>query len=482
MELHNQILSALEVNVAILDMDGVIVDVSDSWTEFAKANGGSLDSIGVGVNYLEVCRRSAECPDARAALAGILSVISGRSPEFRCTYRCDAPDEPRLFIMTVKPLPSGTKGAIVAHHNNTEIESTQLLHGHLLDSVRAIVWRAELPGFRTTFASKQATDILGYPVEQWTSDPTWWIERIHPDDRDSVLRVTSAAVEQRRNHSFEYRMIAADGRVVWLRNIVNVIVEGTRPRELVGVSIDITERKNVERVRDELAGRLLAAQEDERRTIARELHDDIGQSVALLNMTLASIRQRLGVADVSAELGDMSALGIGIAKDLERIAQGLHPSLLEHQGLAGSVRHLCDEFGKRHSAAVECRIGDVPNDLDRSVAITLYRVSQEALRNIFKHAAAKNVTLELSASDREVRLSITDNGSGFDVASAHDARGLGLVSMNERLRLVAGTLEISSTVGEGTRIEATVPLGRHREDVNSAASPPPPPAHTRPLS
>lgn len=457
MELHNRVFSAIEVNVAVLDADGVILDVSDSWTEFATANGASLDSTAVGVNYLDVCRRSAEWSDARAALAGILSVISGRQPEFRHMYRCDAPGERRVFTMMVKPVPE-TKGVIVAHHNNTELETTQLLHGHLLDSVRAIVWRAELPGFRTTFASKQATEILGYPVERWTTEPAWWIERIHPDDRDWVLRLTSAAVEERRNHSFEYRMIAADGRVVWLRNIVNVIVEGTQPREVVGVSIDITDRKEVERVREELAGRLLTAQEEERRAIARELHDDIGQSVALLGMTLAGIRQRLGATDAIAELDDVSALVIRVATDLERVAQGLHPSSLQHHGLAGSVRHLCGEFGKRHNAAVECRIVDVPTDLDRSVVVTLYRVSQEALRNIAKHAEARNVTLELSASPREVRLSITDDGSGFDVAAAGKARGLGLASMTERLKLVAGTLEIASQGGQGTRIKATVPL------------------------
>ena len=457
MALHNQILSAIEVNVAILDTDGVIVDVSDSWTQFAKANGASLDSVGVGINYLDVCRRAASS-EARSALVGILSVINGHSPEFRHMYRCDAPGERRLFTMTVRPLLSESKGVIVAHHNNTETENTQLLYGHLLDSVRAIVWRAELPGFKTTFASKQVAEILGYSAEQWTSDPAWWIQRMHPDDRDWVLRFTSEAVEQRRNHSFEYRMIAADGRVVWLRNIVNVVVEGTQPREVVGVSVDITERKHAERFREEFAGRLLTAQEEERRTIARELHDDIGQSVAFLNVTLANIRQHLGSPDLGAELDDLSGLAAKIAKDLERVSQGLHPSSLDYLGLAASIRRLCGEFRKRHGTTVECRIDDVPDDLDRAVVATLYRVCQECLRNIAKHTRARNVTVDLSASSTEIRLSIHDDGAGFDVAAARDARGLGLASMNERLKLVGGMLEITSKVGKGTRVEAMVPL------------------------
>jgi PAS domain S-box-containing protein len=456
--LHDQILSVIEVNVAILDADGVIVYVSESWTEFAKANGGALDSVGVGVNYLDVCRRSAQVSDARSALAGIRSVIDGRSAEFRHVYRCDAPGEPRVFVMTVKPLGSGTRRVIVAHHNNTEMEETQRLYGHLLDSVRAIVWRAELPGFRSTFVSKQAFEILGYPVERWTSDPAWWIQRMHPDDRDWVLSFTSAAVEQGRSHSFEYRMIAADGRVVWLRNIVNVIAEGPQPREVVGVSVDITERKDAERVRDEFAGRLLTAQEEERRAIARELHDDIGQSVAFLNVTLDNLRQNIGSLDVIGELDGVSALAARIGKDVERVAQGLHPSSLDYLGLAGSVRRLCSEFRTRHTA-IECRIGDVPDDLGRAQVVTLYRVSQEALRNIAKHARATIVTLEVTASPTEVRLSIHDNGAGFDVAAARHARGLGLASMKERLKLVGGTLEVASTVGEGTRIEAILPLG-----------------------
>jgi signal transduction histidine kinase len=257
-------------------------------------------------------------------------------------------------------------------------------------------------------------------------------------------------------------MIAADGRVVWLRNIVNVLVQETKPREVVGLSVDITERKDAERVRDELAGRLLAAQEEERRAIARELHDDIAQSVAFLNITLDKLRQHLRSPDSIAELDDASALAVRIAKDVERVAQGLHPSTLDLQGLAGAVRHLRGEFGRRHGLAVECRIGDMPPDLDRAVAVTLFRVSQEALRNIARHAGATTSTLDLSASETEVRLSIVDNGAGFDVAAARTARGLGLASMNERLKLVGGTLEVASRVGEGTRIAVSVPLGRLR--------------------
>jgi PAS domain S-box-containing protein len=466
-ELLDQLLSTIEVNVAILNGDGVIVDVSESWTQFAIANGAPLDAVGVGVNYLDVCRRSAHSADARAALAGIRSVIDGRSPEFRRKYRCDAPGERRLFTMIVRPNGSERPGVIVAHHHNTEIENTEPVYSRLLDSVRAIVWRAELPGFKTTFASKQIGEILGYPADRWTSDPTWWIQQMHPDDRDWVLRFTSEAVEQRRNHSFEYRMIGADGRVVWLRQIVNVIVEGSDPpRELVGVSVDITEQKDAEQFRERFTGRLLTAQEDERRAIARELHDDIGQSVAILHIALANLRTHLGSPKLIAELDDLSSVATRIEKDIQRVSQGLHPSSLTFLGLAGSIRRLCSEFSERTGTALECGIADLPIDLDATLVTTLYRVCQECLRNIGKHSHARNVVVDLSASSREIRLSMTDDGVGFDIASVREVRGLGLVSMSERLKLVGGTLDVSSTPGNGTRVEARVPLRDHRLPVD----------------
>jgi PAS domain S-box-containing protein len=458
-ELHNAILSALGLHVAIVDGDGVIVDVNEGWTRFAAENGGSTDT-GVGENYFDVCRRAApSCPDARVALDGMLSVSRGETSWFHYGYRCDSPTEPRWFAMTVVPLPLTTQGLIVAHQNNTETQQAAARFGELLDSVRAVIWRADAQTFRTTFASKQTVDILGFPAEAWSREPDLWLRHIHPDDRDWVTAFSATAVRECRNHAFEYRMIAADGRVVWLRNIVNVIAANGVARELVGVSVDITERKRAEEDRDAFARALLDAHEKERAFIARELHDDLGQSVALLALNLSGLGQQ--IADAPArrnELGELISLIDKIAVDLRRVSHGLHPSSLEILGLGPAIRQLCADLAQRQSIALDCDVAGIPRDLDKAVAISLYRVVQECLRNILKHSQAASARIRVSGGDGEIRLQISDDGVGFDREAARRSGGLGLASMEERLRLVRGKFAVTSAAGQGTRIDATVPL------------------------
>ena len=458
--LHNEILAALGMSAAILDQDGGVIDVNERWIQFAAENGGTAAS-GVGTNYLDVCRRAApSCPDARAALDGILAVGRGEVPRFQHSYRCDSPTEARWFTMTVVPLsPDG--GFIVAHQDNTGAQQPAESLSRLLHSVRAIIWRAEVPGFRTTFASGQTAEILGFPPEAWLREPDLWLRHVHPDDLEGVTAFSSKAVQECRNHSFEYRMLAADGRIVWLRNIVNVIAQNGVPTELVGVSVDITDRKHAEEARDEFARALSDAQDKERAFIARELHDGLGQSIAMLGLRLSALGQRLHDApDRREEIAAVIELATNVGIDLRRLSHGLHPSTLDVLGLGPAIRQLCAEFPDGQSIAVTCEVERLPRDLDRGIAICLYRVVQESLRNVLKHSQAAHARVHLASAGDEIRLRIADDGIGFDRAAARRTGGLGLASMEERLRLVGGTLAIASAPGKGTQVEAVVPSGR----------------------
>ena len=445
------------MNVAILDHDGVIIDVNQRWIQFGAENGG-LGLAGVGANYLDVCRRSApSCPDAQTVLEGMLAVIRGKNPRFQHSYRCDLPTGPRWFTMTVVPL-SPDPGLIVAHQDNTETHQAAESFSSLLHSVRAIIWRADVPGLRTTFVSQQTIEILGFSAEAWTREPDLWLRHIHPDDQEWVTAFTSKAIQECRNHAFEYRMITADGRTVWLRNIVNVVAQNGVAMELVGVSIDITDRRRAEEARDEFARALSDAQENERASIARELHDDLGQSMAMLALKLSALAQRLPDApELRREIGAVTELADNIASDLHRVSRGLHPSSLDLLGLGPAIRRLCTDFSERVTTAVTCEVQNVPRDLDRAVAMCLYRVAQECLRNVLKHSQSTHVRVQLSCEDGEIRLQITDDGRGFDREAAGRTGGLGLASMEERLRLVGGKFAIVSAPGRGTQVDATVP-------------------------
>ena len=454
----NAIFSSLHLTIAILDGDGVIVDVNDAWTRFARENGGS--PLSVGVNYFDVCRRAApSCADARKALDGMLSVCRGSIPRFQFPYRCDSPAAPRWFVMTVLPRPRPQPGVIVVHSDNTEMQQAEARYGELLDAVRAVIWRAQAPGFETTFASKQAYDILGFPAAEWVRRPDLWRRQIHPDDRDRVLALSSTAVREGRNHAFEYRILARDGRVVWLRNIVNVIVEDGAVRELVGVSVDITDLKEAQGARDEFARALLNAYEKERAAIARDLHDDLGSSVTLLALKLSALGQRVAtLPEPRADVDELASLTVKIANDIQRVSHGLHPASLNLLGLGAALRQLCTEFGGHQRIALRCDVENLSVNLDTEIAVCLFRVAQEALRNVMKHSGAAHAAVRLFSETGSVHLQISDDGVGFDQAAAKGRGGLGLASMDERVRLVRGTFSVSSTPGEGTRVDVIVPV------------------------
>ncbi len=208
-----------------------------------------------------------------------------------------------------------------------------------------------------------------------------------------------------------------------------------------------------------LAGSLLGAQEDERRRIARELHDDLSQRIAVVAMRLAALRSAL--PDLAEDLHD-DAQGLEsyvalLASEVRRLSHGLHPSILDDLGLAVALRRLVEDFQVSGAQRVTFTERDLPNDIARDTAAALYRITQEALRNIGKHAGAGPARIGLEARSGELRLTIADTGPGFDPAAVRGLGGLGIISMQERARLVGGSLSLDSHPGAGTTIEVRVP-------------------------
>jgi signal transduction histidine kinase len=224
------------------------------------------------------------------------------------------------------------------------------------------------------------------------------------------------------------------------------------------VAEDITERKQAELERRELSRRLMTAQEAERRRIARELHDGIGQSLALLGIQV----QRAGQPSVAGKknpgITDLCAKVKEIGTQVSHLSHQLHSSELEFLGLAVAVKGLCREFSEQYRVTVNCSCKHIPEGLDNDIALCMLRVVQEALHNIAKHSRATTVSVEMMANGREIALAIRDDGVGFDVNQVRGTRGLGLVSMRERMHLIGGQFQIKASLDGGTRIEARAPL------------------------
>ncbi len=221
----------------------------------------------------------------------------------------------------------------------------------------------------------------------------------------------------------------------------------------------LVRQRSEDALRD-LGGRLIEVQEDERRRIALELHDDVSQKLALLSIDLESLglRPHSEGDELRERATALAARVKELVSDVQRVSHGLHDSRLEQLSLADAVEGLCRDLAGRHGLRIEFDHSDVPDKLPRDMALCLYRIAQEGLQNVAKHSGADLARVELAGTEGEICLRISDFGTGFDVRAQRPGRGIGLLSMEERIRLVGGTLSIESAPSRGTRIEACVPL------------------------
>jgi len=206
-----------------------------------------------------------------------------------------------------------------------------------------------------------------------------------------------------------------------------------------------------------LSAALLMAQEDERSRIARELHDDISQRLALLAIETSQLGQKPGTEDIGTELEELAEVAAGLSTDVHRLAHGLHPAKLDLLGLLPVVKRHCQEMERVNGIEVELTSGNLPANLSRETSLCLYRVIQESLANVVRHSKAKLASVDLRTVDGTVVATIADNGVGYNPGSDGVDSGLGIVSMRERLRLVHGSISFRLLPGAGTEVKATVP-------------------------
>ncbi len=234
---------------------------------------------------------------------------------------------------------------------------------------------------------------------------------------------------------------------------------GDDPPDVVCVAQDITDLRAAEEQLRVLARRLLAAQEEERSRLARELHDDITQRLGLLAIDAGKLERAEGLRDESRQsAADLKEGAIRLSEDVQRLSRRLHPAILQDLGLTAALRAACTALSERLGLPVSFAAEEPPASLGPEGRLALYRIAQEAFHNIARHAAASEVNVELSVWDGRVRLSIQDDGRGFAPAETRGHGGLGLASMDERAKLAGGSLSVESTPGSGTMISVEIPV------------------------
>jgi PAS domain S-box-containing protein len=309
--------------------------------------------------------------------------------------------------------------------------------------------------------SAEYIHILGLESAPTQTTCEQMMESVHPDDRDRVDAATIACNPEKPTYRVQYRVLRPDGSVVWLEKTGYGFFDASgKMKRAIGMVADITERKLAEQTLSSLSRRLIEAQEVERARIARELHDDIGQRLAYVSVTLDQL-QPAGAdskTEASRRINELRSQVWDIAKSLHSISHQLHSATLHLLGLTKAMRSFCQELSVQQKVDITFSSFDIPETMSPDISLCLFRVLQEALHNAVKHSGVRHFDVELRGASGGVSLTVRDSGIGFEANMAMQGDGLGLISMQERMKLVNGTLAIDSRPNNGTIIYARVPL------------------------
>jgi PAS domain S-box-containing protein len=326
------------------------------------------------------------------------------------------------------------------------------------DTAPVLIWMSGLDK-KCNFFNKGWLDFTGRRIEEELGDG--WISAVHPEDVRRCVGIYSASFDARVDFEMEYRLRRSDGEYRWM-------VDYGTPRfesdgafcGYVGSCVDITERKSSAESLQILTGRLIHAQEEERTRIARELHDDFSQRLAILGISAGQIWKSLPSTDVEdrRRAHEMLERIKDMSSDLHALSHQLHSSRLEHVGLVSALMELCKEVSEKYKIRVSFNGPELGRRVPKDVALCLFRVAQEALGNVVKHSHANSAELELGTSADGLSMRIRDDGRGFRTDTTAPGTGIGLIGMHERMRLVAGRLLIKSEPMRGTEILVEVPL------------------------
>ena len=338
----------------------------------------------------------------------------------------------------------------------------------LVTNIPDVVWLVDREG-NALFISPNVEKVSGYTAEElYRAGPDGWFGRIHPDDRAPVRRLFEQLFETGAGtFDVEYRLRHRNGRWIWLHDRAVATLEGHGTTYVYGLYSDITDRKQAEEIRALLLNQVITVQEEERRRIARELHDETAQSLASMLLGLSALQDVRSTKAARAQARELHQIATRALAEVRRLAWGLRPSVLDDLGLVTALERYTEEFSRTRGVAVTLETAGLEQHrMPVAVETALFRIMQEALSNVARHAGARHVRVTMRRDDGTVTLVIEDDGHGFEPrrpsASASTTRGLGIHSMRERAAVHKGTLTIDAALGRGTRVAVEIPLAPAR--------------------
>ena len=370
------------------------------------------------------------------------------------------------------------------------LRQSEAMFRHLVETIPAAVFIYQ--GNRIRYANPGAEKLTGYTQQEFRSMNFW--DLAHPDFRKPVRErgLARQKGEPVPSH-YEFKIVTKGGEERWI-DFSGCGIEFEGASAGLGIAYDVTDHKRAdienarlmgeltrhERALRKLSARVLEAQEEERGRISRELHDEMGQALTAISINLASIQNHLpseALAVVGAQLAEARALADQILKQMRELAQELHPTILDELGLVPAVRAYLNRWAQRMGVEVQFEVIGIRERMEPEVATTLYRIIQEALTNVARHAQASQVKVRMQRNASSLTVVIEDDGKGFAMAKFLGApdHGIGLLGIQERLSALGGSLDIYSRPGSGTRLSVKIPLqeggaGRASQPIPSCQS------------
>lgn len=357
--------------------------------------------------------------------------------------------------------PAGSPAPLDARRASAALVKTDELFRSICECLPTGIYLADTNGLRA-YVNPRCQEIFGFTFEEALGEG--WAQFVHEDDRERILREWAARFAASAAFSTEYRIRRPGGEVRWVWDrATNVFTADRTVFSYIGTVEDITDRKTAEQTLRRLSARNESTREEERARVARELHDELGQTLTSLRLDVAWLTQHLASSEPPLEVVNRLQSLVGQVElsieTVRRIAQGLRPATLDHHDLATAIRSETLAFQAR--TGIRCRFTsrvavDRP-DVERATAI--FRILQEALTNVARHAQAGTVTVRLWEKARCVWLDVRDNGRGMTDAELSNECAVGLVGMRERAAGLGGEVRILSAPGKGTRVTIRIPAG-----------------------